>query len=225
MEKSKHIVILKETEHWLAVNKPAGMTVHNRAGEDLLSLLSSRYPDCELHLAHRLDAGTSGVLLLAKGTHAASGLKPLFEQRQVSKSYLCMGIKNSMLAINPGDEGVWKWSLTKKAESRKNPRGWSGQRVPCSTHWRCVQAEGTMVTLLCRPETGRKHQIRRHAAVAGIPLLGDFRYGQSCAESETLHLHAFTLEFLDPFSGNSIELMAEAPPWCADASALLLSKS
>src|SRR5690606_19248056 len=113
-----------------------------------------------------------------------------------------------------------KAALTKKAESRRNPQGWGGARVPCQTEWTILSVEPDprhahhhLVELHLLPHTGRKHQIRRHAALAGWPLVGDYRYGPAPEEGtveEPLALHAWRLTFTDPETGEN--LTVEAPP-------------
>lgn len=207
---------IQETEHWIALLKPAGLTVHNQPGNDLMSFLEEcGYKDC--HAAHRLDVGTSGVILIAKSLKASRKLHGLFENSQIKKTYVGIGTHKPGKAPQVGDTGEWRWSLTQRAESRKNPRGRPDQRKDCHTNFRVVNVEAGFVALFCSPQTGRKHQIRRHAALAGWPLVGDSRYGQESKEQNNgIKLHALRLEFQDPWTNLNVTLEAPAPKWFID---------
>lgn len=209
------LVILQETENWLAIDKPSGVTVHNRAGEDVLSFIADMgYRDA--HAVHRLDAGTSGCILIAKSLDAARLLHAAFASRLMEKTYL--GLAQVRRGEGPvsGEQGNWTWSLTKRAESRKNPRGWAGGRVPCRTRFRVLAVNDKQILLQCEPDTGRKHQIRRHATLAGWPLIGDYRYGPQPGDLEEevgMHLHAASLGFADPWTTQAVRIEAPAPAW------------
>ncbi|SMF82533.1 RluA family pseudouridine synthase [Pseudobacteriovorax antillogorgiicola] len=205
------IKILHETEHWLAVDKPAEISVHNDPGKDLLSLMKQGYGyDCTA--VNRLDLGTSGIVLLARSKEAAQKLGELLASREAQKYYnaICSGQPKPTGKTSADGWNIWDLSLSKKAEGRKNPRGLSRDRVPCVTHWQLVESSGKLSQLLIRLETGRKHQIRRHAALAKCPLVGDGRYG-SKVQGDRLGLHSCRVLFVDPFSGEDVDVVCEAP--------------
>ena len=200
-----NISILNETNQWLAAAKPAALSVHNNPGEDLLSFINKQ-TGSELFPINRLDLGTSGIVLFGKSKSAAAKLGELMSSREVEKHYraLCLGIPKG------GDSGIWNLSLSKKAEGRKNPRGITQDRVPCETHWKTLNQNKTHCLLDITLVTGRKHQIRRHSALAKCPLWGDSRYGKGKA-SQRLGLHAFSLEFKDPFSESDVFIECPLP--------------
>jgi 23S rRNA pseudouridine955/2504/2580 synthase len=162
----KDIPVIFENDHCVVFNKPAGLAVQGGEGVkvSLDSILSERYSNRPL-LVHRLDRDTSGVILVAKNKEAAAGFSAVLAgDRSVTKQYLgvCTGV--------PEISGVMRFDITvhgkeKKAETsyRLLSTGAAGE-FPCSL-------------LELELGTGRMHQIRRHLADLGHPLLGDDKYG------------------------------------------------
>ena len=186
---------------WLVVEKPAGMSVHNDPGRDLCSLLkvflesnkrTLEEINCDrsygLHPVHRLDKETSGVILLACRRQVFNQLAVQFSRGLVIKHYLAL-VHGAV--GDPGDQDLWQWPLTSSAGGRRSPQG-RGTRNPSRTRCR-VRMRSTHYTLLdCQPLTGRTHQIRRHAALAGHPIVGDQRYGSPRACRYVARFHNFT---------------------------------
>lgn len=203
--------IIKETSDWLAIDKPRGISVHNQAGNDLvsfvkqyLSLEGKSYP------INRIDSGTAGIVLFAKHADAARHLQQSFEKRLVQKTYQA---KVQILKNPPavGDHGLWRWPLTNRAEGRKDPKGYWGKRIPCKTEWRVMSVDETTAILEINLLTGRKHQIRRHCAIYGWPISGDPRYGLKETKDQGGHnLIAKNLTFTDPSSGEAVTVCSEA---------------
>jgi RluA family pseudouridine synthase len=175
---------------WLVVEKPAGMSVHNDPHQDLCAVLSDYLlmdhalagefgfdATYGLHAVHRLDKETSGVILLACRREVAQHLASQFSQGQVIKHYLAL-VHGSV--AQPRDEGLWQWPLTPKAAGRRNLQG-HDPRFASQTRYRALQYSAHYTLLACQPLTGRTHQIRRHAALAGHPVVGDRRYGSQRA--------------------------------------------
>ncbi len=210
------IPILASGEGWLVVNKPAGITVHNAPGKDVCSLVSkalrkggalpdqtSGRMDLTVNPVHRLDKETSGILLLATTPEMFRFFSRQFESRSVKKRYTA--ILHGRLVSPHGDDawGRWGWALAKTAGGRRHPEG-AGKRQPAETLYRILDrsAHYTMVDIDLR--SGRKHQIRRHAKLAGHAVVGDARYGSKRAadhlktslsfERLALHAHALMLQ-------------------------------
>lgn len=193
----------KESGPWLAVNKPAGVSVHNKEGpENLLSVLENQLSLApgSLYPAHRLDKETSGVQILALDENAARTLAEEFQKREVEKVYV--GVLRGVLV---GDEsGVWSQPLSDKAEGRDNPAGLATNRVPCETRFRILQKSAHNTLCEFDLKTGRQHQIRKHCALArhalvGDPRYGDKRYNQQMAERYSdgrMFLHCLRLTLL-----------------------------
>lgn len=180
------VPIIGHGRGWLVVEKPSGMSVHNDPDKDLCALLNlyllSNPETAEsvaydiqygLHPVHRLDKETSGVILLSCRRRVFDHCARQFAQGHVTKRYLAV-VHGAVPAKTQWD--LWRWPLTPKASGRRSPQG-SGRRSPCKTHYRCLRHSQHYSLLECRLDTGRTHQIRRHAVLAGHPLVGDRRYG------------------------------------------------
>lgn len=170
--------ILFEDAEALVIDKPAGLPLDRpRAGgiclEDRLDELKLGFQRAPLPV-HRLDRDTSGCLLLARNPKALKRFSAAFEARLVEKRYL--GIVAGAVA---GDDGTIALALTKISSAEK---GWrmipAKKGKPAVTHWRKLAERDGLILVEFRPETGRTHQIRVHAAAGlGAPLLGDPVYG------------------------------------------------
>ena len=180
------IPILATGNGWLAVDKPVGMSVHNDPGKDLIAAAAvaiqshgdlARQVDQEpafgVHAVHRLDRDTSGVVLLACTGNAFRYFSDLFQKKSVKKAYTAL--LHGRLD-QPGAQGTWTRSLTKAAGGRQRPAG-TGPKLDCQTRYRVLAHTTHYSHVACEPVTGRKHQIRRHAKIAGHPVVGDRRYG------------------------------------------------
>ena len=180
------IEVLRETADWIAVNKPAGIPTQparDRAQRSLEELLRRRHRT--IHLVHRIDTQTSGVVVFAKHPAAAARLSELFASRQVRKVYLAVAegaIESELTIETPVGE--------KDAHTIVRPL----RRIDGAT---LVEAE-----IL----TGRTHQIRIHLKSIERPVVGDRRYGSTMPAPRML-LHAWKLDHAD-FGG---ELVAPAP--------------
>jgi 23S rRNA pseudouridine955/2504/2580 synthase len=207
--KLKSISILFEDDFLVAVSKPPGMAVHGGAGggRTVIELLEQAYPKKQkLHLVHRIDKATSGLLLVAKSpdvAKTASALWNRFEKRYLA---LALGsIRDRTIDRPLADD--------------------EGREQSARTIVRTI-AELEGATLLeATIETGRTHQIRRHLAMVGHPILmddkhGDFaankRFGKAVRDAKGprpkhLMLHARRLAGPHPITGESMVLRAETP--------------
>ncbi len=223
----REIPVLAAGKGWVAVNKPAGMSVHNDAGRDLCSRVSvlvrneAVLRECVdadagfgVHPVHRLDKETSGVILLALSRETFRFLSNQFEARQVKKRYVSLlhGLLEEPGVGGPW--GIWEWALSASAGGRLNPQG-SGKLLESCTRYRIMgqSLHYTMVELELL--SGRTHQIRRHAKLSGHPVVGDARYGSARAlnylkrnhsfERLALHAQSLTLRFLSGQEPQTIE--------------------
>jgi tRNA pseudouridine65 synthase len=198
--------ILHQDEDLLVVDKPSGLAVHRgwaHDGEVVMSLartLAGR----RVFPVHRLDRGTSGVLVLALDAAAARRLSAAFAAGGMRKRYLAL-----VRGITP-DAGVIDHPI---------PRAPDGPRVPAVTSYRRLATFERYSWLEVIPETGRLHQIRRHLKHISHPLIGDVRYGKG--EHNRLFrgrfglwrlvLHAAELSLQQPTTGRLMTLRSPLP--------------
>ena len=176
-------------DRWLLViDKPAGLASQapREGGDNVYDTLAKVEPYVALH--HRLDAAASGLLLLGldKGVNVA--LAEAFRTHAIERTYLAV-------ACGEVRDGAWERKVEgKDARTLVEVLGRGGGRS----------------ALRLRLETGRKHQIRVHAALAGVPLLGDKVYGGDPAPR--LALHASGLAFVHPVTSEAVTLSSPLPP-------------
>nr|WP_320134016.1 RluA family pseudouridine synthase [uncultured Holophaga sp.] len=204
------VEVVFEDPWLLVVNKPAGLPTQGTQASDrhdLLALLGRQRPGQKLILCHRLDQGTSGVLVLAKDK--AGDLGRLFQERTLRKLYLAR-IPRTLEPVEV-DRPIGRLRLAKPA--RFGCEGDLLEPRPSQTLFRPATEEesrglvpGSWV--VAEPRTGRTHQIRVHLAWLGTPILGDGLYGG--AASDQLWLHAWKLVLSHPVTGEPLELVA--PP-------------
>jgi len=187
--------ILYEDEHLVIVDKPSGIV----SDED-------HFPS--LFLTHRLDKETSGVFILAKNQVAKEAIMKLFKERAISKSYLAL-VEGSPKK----DSGTIKSHLSRKSIYQGGTLwGSSPIGLEAITEWECLQRNPETSLILCKPKTGRMHQIRVHLKEMGCPILGDYQYNPSSKLSASrLHLHAWKIEFMHPFYSQPVSIEAPIP--------------
>ena len=206
------IPIVFEDAWLIAVDKPAGIATQGTWAtdrHDLLALLKAQRPDLQTFLHHRLDQGTSGLLVLAKDPKANKGLAEAFASRDLVKLYLAR-------LSEPLEACTVKVPIGRLRGADPGRFGCEGDLMePKSAHtdFRPATAEETAGLVpghwvVARIHTGRTHQIRVHLVHLGRPILGDGLYGG--APSDRLWLHAWRLGLQHPVTGEP--LLLEAPP-------------
>ncbi|HEY0708912.1 MAG TPA: RluA family pseudouridine synthase [Polyangia bacterium] len=199
-EVPRYFSVLHEEEHFLCIDKPAGLPMHTTAKffrNTLTALLRERYPGQPLQLCHRLDRETSGVMLIARGPMAASFLKQAFAGRRIQKRYLalCHGRLEA-------DEGLIDKPLKLVVPSRTGLlMGVAEDGARSVTRFRVVQRHPQHTLVEAAPETGRQHQIRVHLASIGHPIVGDKIYRASEAHFIAYCDSGLTPELLAAFDG------------------------
>ena len=229
---SEALAVLAGSAGWIAVYKPAGFSVHNDPRQDICARVRALIEtDAALgrkvgldkawgvHAVHRLDRDTSGVLILATRAVAFTAFSKLFSTHGVRKRYLVVvhgRVEGSDAGVTCGE---WSWPLSAKAGGRNRPAG-AGKRQACMTRFRVERASERYSLLTCEPVSGRQHQIRRHAKLAGHPVVGDRRYGSRRAlnylegayPDVRLALHAWQLTFVPPGQDSDKALTLTADP-------------
>ena len=211
----------------IAVNKAAGVVVHPGAGREsgtLASFLLHRYPEIanvgsplRPGIVHRLDVGTTGVLVVARTDRAYERLSAAFAERRVQKTYLAMVYG----APRSSDATIDKPILRDPRERKKmtvSPRG-----REAVSHYRVLASSDGISLLSIAIETGRTHQIRVHLKSEGLPLVGDPLYGEARWKAHPARrrsllrafgrpaLHAHTVELEHPTNSELLRLQAPAP--------------
>ncbi len=202
--------ILFEDEQIMVVNKPSGiLSVPGKAVEHFDSIASrvkSLYPSGGA--VHRLDMGTSGIMVVAKTPEATSALGRQFQDRVTEKYYY-----------------AWVWGQVEKLEGtidlplcvdwenrpRQQVNYEHGRRA--ITHYICQRVEADRSLMKLKPITGRSHQLRVHMMEIGHPILGDHLYAPADAQAAAphLYLHAAMLRFNHPMTGQRLTFEAPAP--------------
>ena len=231
-KKTPQIPVIAVGKGWLVVDKPAGLTVHNAPGYDLCArvkeLLEKKPeaaglievdPKFGINPVHRLDKETSGLVLLAADPESFMALSRQFESRQIRKVYMAV-LHGLVEKPADGEWGVWEKPLSKAPGGRENPQG-GGEKQPCTTRYKVLEYSEHYTMVEIELLSGRKHQIRRHAKLAGHPVVGDDRYGsmraikylRENAGFYRLALHSFLLTFTPPDSKTPKTIKAkEIPP-------------
>ena len=218
-----------DDEHVIVVDKPAGMAVHSGAGHadgTLVNGLLSRYPElAELEpierpgIVHRLDADTSGLMVVGRTHEAASALSTAIKEREVDRRYVAM-----VVGRFTGRRGVIDRPIGRHPTIRTRqavvPNGRPARtRFAFTTGYFAFGKNLSMVNL--KLETGRTHQIRVHMQVIGYPILGDPVYGIVIPEIPLRRqfLHANQLAFRHPITGEQLTFRSPLPPDLARAQA------
>jgi len=225
--------VLYEDEDVIAINKPAGMTVHAGAGNSSGTLvnallgrgleLSKGGDPLRPGIVHRLDKETSGVILVAKNDAAHAKLGEAFQQRAVKKTYIALvqGLlkeKSGTIELAIGRDPLHR---TRMATPRKSGRGAAPANPrDARTDWRVLANVSKAALVEVQLHTGRTHQIRVHFAALKHPVVGDTLYGAAAnlrigkvtlPRLERNFLHASRLGFAQPRTGAWLEVRAPLP--------------
>jgi 23S rRNA pseudouridine1911/1915/1917 synthase len=213
-----------EDDHLLVVDKPAGVVVHpgrGRPSGTLAQALSDRAAGGEPERAgivHRLDRGTSGLLVVARSEAVHDALKAQIAARDVRREYLALvlGRPESRTGTIDAPIGRDRQLRTRISTDTDEPR-------EARTHFALERALPEASVLRVTLETGRTHQIRVHFAAIGLPVAGDPEYGAAGAYGlERQFLHAARLAFTHPVTGTAIDISSPLP---ADLEAALARAS
>ena len=202
--------LLHRDEHLLVVDKPPGLVSMppTPTGESTVLDHLERLIGARVLPVHRLDHGTSGLMLFALTDAAAAALDGLFRRHAVRRTYLaiCHG--------HPNAPARWAEPLTIRKP------GVPSREVSAVTNLLSAEPAGPAALLHLALETGRWHQIRLHAALHGHPLLGDRDHGDPTLDKPLragrVALHSHTLDLTHPVTGEELHFELPLPPDLAD---------
>jgi 23S rRNA pseudouridine1911/1915/1917 synthase len=196
------------------VDKPAGLVVHpapSHSGPTLVSelgdLLGGGAEPERPGIVHRLDKGTSGLLVVARTDEAHAALQAQVQRREVERAYLALakgrlGSRTGTIDAPIGRASRQRHRMAVSGAASREAR----------THFEVLELLTAETYLEARLETGRTHQIRAHFAAIGHPLAGDATYGGEPRYGlERQFLHAHRLAFAHPLSGERLSFSSELP--------------
>lgn len=214
--------IIYEDEDMIVVNKPKGMVVHPAPGHYSGTLVNAVMYHCRGQLSgingvmrpgivHRIDRDTTGSVMICKNDDAHRSIAAQLEAHTINRLYHAIVWNNIT-----DDEGTVTGAIGRDPSDRKKMAVVDdGHGKSAVTHYRVLKRFGQFTYVECRLETGRTHQIRVHMSHIGHPLLGDTVYGGSSGRFslEGQCLHAKTLGFIHPRTGEYIETDAPLPEY------------
>lgn len=226
--------ILYEDSDIIIVNKPKQMVVHPAPGHPSGTLVNALMYHCGQELSgingvmrpgivHRIDMDTTGSLLVCKNDMAHQKLAEQLKEHSITRIYKAVVHGNIK-----EDEGTVNAPIGRHPTDRKKMSIHAKQGRSAVTHYQVLERFGEFTYIQCRLETGRTHQIRVHMASIGHPLLGDAVYGPARCPVKGLQgqtLHAGTLGFLHPRTGEYLEVQAPLPDYFVDLLQKLSCKS
>ena len=205
--------IVYEDQDLIVLNKAPGVAVHpgpghynDTLGNFLLDYYARQGIESDFHPVHRLDRGTSGLMVAAKHPHAQEILRQQLHFGGFRRQYLalCMGMPDPAEGVIDAPIGPVEGSLIQR---QVRPDG-----APARTRYRVERPAGGFTLLRLELDTGRTHQIRVHLAHIGHPLIGDFLYGQE--EPELISrpaLHSAELWITQPLTGEELHFSLPLP--------------
>ena len=209
--------IVYEDDDVIVVNKPNGMVVHpavgNKSGTLVNALmhhsknLSSINGDFRPGIVHRIDAYTTGLLMIAKNDKAHEFLQKQLQDNTITRKYIAL-----VWGVIPNDTGVIDAPIMRDKSDRKKMAVGTLNSKDAVTHFKVLERFNDATLIELKLETGRTHQIRVHLSYIGHPVVNDPVYGRRKIIDETGQcLHAKTLGFIHPITHKYMEFDSELP--------------
>ncbi len=221
--------IVFEDDHLIVVDKPAGLVVHPAAGNPDGTLVNALLHHCRGQLSgiggvarpgivHRIDKGTSGLLVVAKSDAAHEGLARQFADHSIERAYLAVVNGHPQPPSGTVSGRVGRSDANRKKMAVLPDTASRGKHA--ITHYKVLKLLDNSALVECRLETGRTHQVRVHMASIGHALLGDPLYGRPNSKIRPIlkqldfkrqALHAAVLGFVHPVNRNQLRFSSELP--------------
>ena len=212
--KQHRLSIVYEDEAILVVNKPAGLlsVATNKMEDDTLHSRCVNYvrlgnERAWIHIVHRLDRETSGVMVFARHERYKSYLQEQFAQREVHRTY--HALVEGKPAEAKGTERAWLVE-DRNLRVKKVKPSFKGAKEAI-THWAIEDSDDEVSLIHITIETGRRHQIRMAMKALGCPVVGDDLHGAETNPLNRIALHATALEFLHPENDDPVRFEAKIP--------------
>ena len=217
-KKDLHIQVIYEDNHYIAVNKPAGVLVHSDETGDLTLVdavkdyIKMRYKkpgDVFLGVIHRIDRPVSGVVIFARTSKGLARMNKVFQDRKVTKIY------NAIVNQRPEPLQDKITSFLKKDGKKNVTRVHQSEKKGAKKsvlNYKLLAGLNGYFLLEVNPITGRPHQIRVQLASRKMPIVGDKKYGYSRANQDwSICLHCAKLSFEHPIKKTHVEIEADRP--------------
>lgn len=196
--------VLFEDEYLAIIHKPAGILVSGNTFKTIANALPQNLKESNLEdvtipqPVHRLDYGTTGILLIGKTAHSIRALNKLFEDKKIEKIYY---------AVTIGKMKKFEGIISSEIDEKEAQSNYKVIESVVSQRFEFLN----LVQLY--PKTGRRHQLRKHLSSIGNPILGDKEYSieNLILNGKGIYLHAYSLEFVHPFTEQKIYIEDELP--------------
>ena len=206
--------IIYEDDYLLVVNKPSGMVVHPALGHYSGTLVNALMYHTNLSkndirpgIVHRIDKDTSGLLLVAKNDDIHLALSEELSKRKVNRKYIAL-----VYGVINNDTGTIDAPIGRDMFDRKKMSVTDINSKDAITHFKVLERLNDATLIECTLETGRTHQIRVHMSYIGFPIVNDPVYGRKKKINDFGQmLHAKTIGFNNPITGEYMEFSKDAP--------------
>lgn len=209
--------IVYEDDDLMVVNKPLGMVVHPAPGNYEGTLVNAVLGHCKNlsgiggvlkpGIVHRIDKGTSGLLVVAKTDRAHAGLAKQFKAKTIKRVYVAI-----VKGVVELDNGIIELPIGRHSRDRKKMAiSFADSSREARTQYKVLKRFKDFTLLELTLGTGRTHQIRVHMTHIGYSILGDDKYGNARGAFHRLALHAKTLGFVHPVTGKYMEFTSDLP--------------